>query len=421
MNPGPPDSAGPARDAEQLTRVSRAFTDATSLQDILRVAADQAADLLDASKAVLMLVDDDGMLRVRAAFGIEPELVERFRQAFDESIVARLQGLFGAESPDSFVGVPLIVQGRVTGLLAVMRSEGQRVTAADEWLLSALADQTAAPVAHARLSEEVAHMTLLAENARLYEAERVARQEAEAARRDADAANRAKSEFLASMSHELRTPLNAIAGYTELIALGVRGPVTDAQRQDLERIRLSQRHLLSLVNDILNFAKIEAGHVGFTILPVLVEPVLASVGAMVSPQLAAKEIEFTIEDCAANIVVYADEEKLKQILLNLLSNAIKFTPSGGRVVVECHVGPHDIALRVRDTGVGIPSEQLEAIFQPFVQVRATSDALTEGTGLGLSISRHLARAMGGDVAAESVLHRGSVFTLTVPREAAVPA
>jgi signal transduction histidine kinase len=250
-----------------------------------------------------------------------------------------------------------------------------------------------------------------------------AREGAQRQRIEAENANRAKATFLATMSHELRTPLNAIAGYAELLQMGLRGPVTEAQRDDIARIQRSQRHLLSLVNDVLNFARIDAGQVRYDIADVRLTDVMGDVGTLVAPQLAAKGLTFAADDAvsdACGLTVRADEEKLAQILLNLLSNAIKFTPAGGHVALACALhdaadGAPAVRLRLTDTGVGIPADQLEAIFEPFVQVQRGLTRTSEGTGLGLAISRDLARAMGGDLAAESTVGAGSTFTLTLPR------
>jgi PAS domain S-box-containing protein len=201
------------------------------------------------------------------------------------------------------------------------------------------------------------------ERVRLDQAER-------AARAAAEEASRVKSEFLAVMSHELRTPLNAIGGYAELIELGIRGPVTEAQRDDLRRIQQSQKHLLGLINEVLNYARVEGGALSYD---------------------------------------------LEQVLLNLLSNAVKFTPPGGQIELECGEVDGRVALCVRDTGIGIAPEKLESVFEPFVQIGRTLNAPAEGTGLGLAISRDLARGMGGDLVAESEEGTGSVFTLTLPR------
>ena len=236
------------------------------------------------------------------------------------------------------------------------------------------------------------------------------------AREQAESANRAKAEFLTMMSHELRTPLNAIGGYAQLLSLGVRGPVSPEQQLDLERIDRSQRHLLSLINDILNFAKIEAGHVAFDIRPVSLGQVLQSVEPLVMPQLRARGIRYSDAALECETTVRVDEEKTRQIMLNLLSNAIKFTPSGGAIRVTCEVSEGDVRVTVADSGVGIAAEKLDAIFEPFVQLERNFSSTHEGTGLGLSISRDLARRMGGDLSVASTLGQGAAFTLTLPRE-----
>jgi len=405
--------------AHRLTEVSRAFTYASSLKDILHLATDQAAEMLGAEKAILMLTDEQGLLRVRAAYGVSEEVVDRFRESFDESLITRLKGLLGAGSSDGFIGVPLVVGGNVTGLLAVVRPPGDANDAErhadDEWLLSALADQTAAPVENAQLMEALDRARLLAENSRLYEAERAARKEAEMARIEAESANRAKSEFLANMSHELRTPLNAIAGYVELLDMEIRGPVTQAQREDLARIKVSQRVLLRLVNDVLNFAKLESGHVPVTVKDVQIRELLQSVEPLVLPQLMSKGLKFRAETCSDDLRASADPEKLEQILLNLLSNAIKFTPAAGSIHLSCESTSSHVMIRVADTGRGIPPEKQDRIFEPFVRVDEGFTRTTEGTGLGLAISRNLARAMGGELAVESTPGAGSTFTITLKR------
>jgi signal transduction histidine kinase len=220
------------------------------------------------------------------------------------------------------------------------------------------------------------------------------------------------------MSHELRTPLNAIGGYAELMEMGIRGPVTPAQREDLHRIQVSQRHLLGLINEVLNYAKVETGTVRYDLASVRVRDVLAAAEALVAPQTSAKGLRLTIGTCPPDLAVRADAEKLRQILVNLLSNALKFTERGGRIALECVASASRVEITVRDSGIGIPTEQLERIFEPFVQVRADLTRTAEGTGLGLAISRDLARGMGGELVVSSAMGQGSTFTLSLPRSPA---
>jgi len=242
-------------------------------------------------------------------------------------------------------------------------------------------------------------------------------QEALRARDEAFQANKAKSAFLAAMSHELRTPLNAIMGYIDLLALEVHGPVTDEQRERLERVKRSANHLLDLINDVLSFARIEAGRLEFDIGPVAVDDVLRSTEELLGPQIAAKKLRYTTTNDCPGTRVPADREKLLQILINLLSNAIKHTREGGEIVLACARRDGTIAFSVRDNGPGIPAEKLEEIFQPFTQVEDPFGATRQGAGLGLSISRELARAMKGDVTVQSQVGVGSTFTVTLPATA----
>jgi signal transduction histidine kinase len=249
----------------------------------------------------------------------------------------------------------------------------------------------------------------------------IARQDAETARaladearRLAEAANRAKSDFLAVMSHELRTPLNAIGGYIDLIEMGIHGPVTEAQHDALGRVGRSQRHLLGLINDVLNLARIETGRVDYAIERVELGPVVNELAPMIQPQLGAKGLRYEVRLAADDIAFQGDREKVVQILLNLLSNAIKFTPDGGCIELRGAWDREAVRVEVRDNGIGIPTDKLDAIFEPFVQVRADRARTRDGAGLGLSISRDLARGMGGDLRVESVEHEGSTFVLTLP-------
>jgi signal transduction histidine kinase len=267
--------------------------------------------------------------------------------------------------------------------------------------------------------EELQQQTAMSEEARAL---------AEESSAHAEEANRAKSLFLTTMSHELRTPLNAIGGYVDLLALEIRGPLVDAQREDLRRIKKSGQHLLSLINDILNLAKIESGQLDLHIRDVSLSTVFENVDALVAPQFNSKGITYQYPQCDPSLRVRADNEKLQQILLNVLSNACKFTDEGGRVTVECDAGEPTadreptVAISIRDTGRGIAKHRLEQIFEPFVQIdRHLTGVSQQGVGLGLAISRDLARSMSGDLVADSELGAGTTFVLTLPRGSGVSA
>ncbi|MES2179427.1 MAG: CHASE3 domain-containing protein [Gemmatimonadota bacterium] len=231
-------------------------------------------------------------------------------------------------------------------------------------------------------------------------------------------ANAAKGMFLANISHELRTPLNAIAGHVQLVEMELHGPVTLGQRGALERVSRAQRHLLALINDILNFSKLEAGRVAFDIEEVDVIALMQDVSAMVESQMTTAGLSFTQHCDATACIVLADEEKLRQILINLFGNATKFTPFGGSVRLD--VRPLDgddtiMLLSVSDTGIGIPEDKLDQIFDPFVQLGAPTAGPLTGAGLGLAISRDLARGMNGELTVSSRVGEGSRFTLALRR------
>jgi PAS domain S-box-containing protein len=230
-----------------------------------------------------------------------------------------------------------------------------------------------------------------------------------------ESANVAKTEFLTAMSHELRTPLNAIGGYTDLLSLGLGGPVTTQQTEYLERIRRSQQHLLGIISDLLNFSRIEAGQLTYDVSPMSLTQVIDRVVPLVEPQAEAKAVSLTIDRTDPGCIVLGDHAKVDQILLNLLSNAIKFTDSNGTVRVACKESERTASIEVIDSGLGIPNEKLGAIFEPFVQLGRNLSSAHEGTGLGLAISRELARAMNGELTVSSKVGSGSTFTLSLPR------
>ncbi len=289
------------------------------------------------------------------------------------------------------VVVPLVGGGRVIGAMGAAYDAPRSFDENDRSLFAAVAERCGQAL----------------ERALLLDAERRARAEAEAA-------NRAKGEFLAVMSHELRTPLNAIGGYAELMELGLHGPVSDQQQHDLARIQHSQRHLLGMINQVLNYTRVERGAVQYDLTSVRVSDALAAAESLVGPQVRAHKLRYVIGECDPALGVRADEEKLRQILINLLTNAIKFTDDGGEIVVSYSVVGANVAITVHDTGIGIEAAKLSTIFEPFVQVDPAFTRTRDGVGLGLAISRDLARGMGGDLRADSVPGIGSTFTLTMP-------
>jgi signal transduction histidine kinase len=239
----------------------------------------------------------------------------------------------------------------------------------------------------------------------------------------ADAANRTKAEFMAVMSHELRTPLNSIGGYVDLLEMELRGPLNDAQRSDLQRIKRSQQHLLGIISDILSFTRLEATQVKYEIIDVPVRALLADLEAVVSPLADAKSIDYTCAMPPGNTFARTDPDKLRQIMINLLSNAVKFTEIGGRIELSCSIDERTVSIAVEDTGCGIPPDKFGAVFEPFIQLEGGLTRTSEGTGLGLAISRGLARAMGADITVRSEVGKGSTFTLMLPlgRGRATPA
>ncbi|MGH7555633.1 MAG: PAS domain S-box protein [Longimicrobiales bacterium] len=389
-------------------------------------------------------VESDDPVR-RAVTTQQPELIEEILEdgvgtSASQAAHVKLFRRFGLRS---LIICPMVSDGRALGAISVASAEsGRRYDSLDLAHVQELARRAAGAIdraqliaslndANGRLVQKTAELEAQSEALqqaveeyevvneqllRTNDALGLKTEEAERALRAAEIANRAKSDFLARMSHELRTPLNAIAGYAQLMELGVHGPVTEAQITAIHRIQRNQRHLLGLINDILNFVKLEAGHIRMDLADVRVADVLGGLEALIDPQVRVRGLIYTFETPDVTLVVRADREKLDQVLLNLLSNAIKFTLAGGQISVRCESDAEDVRILVLDTGVGIPADKLESIFEPFVQLGTPARSTdSEGVGLGLAISRDLLSGMGGRLTAKSELGRGSTFTVVLPR------
>ncbi|WP_206044689.1 sensor histidine kinase [Gemmatimonas groenlandica] len=242
-----------------------------------------------------------------------------------------------------------------------------------------------------------------------------ARVASDASRAEAQRANAAKSDFLAMMSHELRTPLSAIAGYAEILQLGVRGDLNPAQRADLARIQANQTHLLHIINDMLDLTQVESGQLVMTLEPLPLPDVIASLEPIVRTLVDERQIEFRIHPAVLEACAIADHERLLQVLVNLVANAVRYTDTGGSVQIGARLSSAHVSIDVIDSGIGIPQDKQELVFEPFVQVDGGMARRTQGTGLGLAISRRFCEAMGGTLTLASEPGIGSTFTVTLAR------
>jgi phosphoserine phosphatase RsbU/P len=381
-----------------LTDVSRALTYTTSIDEVLDLAVVRAADLVGANQSLVMLTDADGLLVVRAAHGVDEASIRAFREPLAESLIARLQGLLGYPSLECFLSVPLVAQGEVMGLIAAVRAVDEPATHDDEWLLSALADQTAVALENARLSQAVSQ----------------ARDEFGRATRDHDRGR-------AALGHELRAPLTAIQAYAALLLEGILDPITDRQREAISRIRRSGQHLLAVIENLLDMHRISIGALGVRSGDVPVAQVLGEALEMLAPVALEKE-QVLPPTPASDLIVRADAGRLRQVLVNLIGNAIKYTPRQGTIQVSVTPREHDgeawAAIAVTDNGRGIPPSTIGTLFKPYQR----GDALEHevGLGLGLFISQELVREMGGEIHVESQCGVGSTFTTLLPLAAEAP-
>lgn len=370
----------------KLSEIGRALTYTTSLDEVAGVTIDRGAALVDASAAVLMLADAEGQMHVRASHGIDDARVAMFQAPSTGEVVGRLQGLLNV--PDEFfIAVPLVVEGAVTGLIAVaLRHRGAD---ADEWMLSALADQAAVALERARLGGEV-------------------RLEMEARLRASEGATNAKDRALATLAHDIRGPLGAIEGYCSNLEDALYGPVTPDQHQALSRVRMSGRHLLSLLENVMDMARLTTGAVTINTGPVRLSAVARDAVDILAPASMDKGQSLDIGEMA-DVVASADAGRLRQVLINLIGNAVKFTPTGGRITVSVTRCPQDgcSEIRISDTGPGIAEAEQIAIFEPYY--RSETVALMPGVGLGLAISQALVKQMGGELIVESQAGAGATF------------
>ena len=383
-------AAGKYDQLRKLSEISRAFTYTTSFDEVARLTATRGADLLGASGTVVMLNDADGLLHVRAAHGIGEERVTRFRAPLSDEIIGRLQGLF-AVSDDCFIAVPLVVGGTVTGLLAA--ALGRVSTDSDEWLFSALADQAAVALENARVSEEV-------------------RPELESRLRASEGATSAKDRALSTLAHDIRSPLGAIDGYSAALEDGLYGPINEKQRAVLARVRMSGHHLLSLLDNVMDMARLSAGVMGVRDDAIDLRDVARQAVDMLTPASYAKRQTLRLTGGPA-VATRGDAACTRHVLVNLIGNAVKFTPNDGMITVVAETVRVDETawgeIRVTDSGPGIDVAERDAIFQPYY--RSESTAALPGIGLGLAISHALVAQMGGRLGVESDDGAGSSFTI----------
>ncbi|GAC1655168.1 MAG: hypothetical protein NVS4B3_19650 [Gemmatimonadaceae bacterium] len=362
----------------------------------------------------LALLDGHGALDalMRSFEGMVPgspgpfaEVVERraaiYLESFEEMIARypAFRDVPRADARNAWIFLPLEIGGEAVGALAFGFDQPRAFDVVDR----VFADTVARYCAQAldRVGLRIAAAAAIAE--------------AGEARRMAEHANDAKTQFLRAMSHELRTPLNAVTGYAELMELGIHGPVTAEQTADLGKIRKASAYLLRLVNDVLTVARLEGATVAVNVTAVRLDLLLLEAEGLSSFQAKAKGITLRIPPRDRSLMVLADPERLQQILLNLLTNAIKFTDRGGTVTVTHETDGVVLRLHVTDSGRGILAADIERVFEPFVQIdRHLTSESQQGVGLGLSISRQLARAMQGELTVLSSSATGTVFTLELP-------
>jgi len=423
-----------AREATALAEVGRALGESLDIDRVLDRIAVEVRQMMEAAFVGVMRLDEAGQeLSYVAGVGLPRQRFAPLRVKVGEGLTGRAVtqrapihvpdllgdprvldgGMIRAEGYRSMFCVPLMVGDRVLGSIDVFRHEAGHFTPAEVQLLTRFADQAAVAIENARLYAEVRGHSATLER-------RVAERTAEL-----EKANRAKSEFLANMSHELRTPLNAIIGFSDLLRMPTFGPLTPKQQKYVTNIQTSGVHLLNLVNDVLDLARVEANRMQLRLVRTAIARAVSEALDHVRPQADKKDLALAYEAAPDLPTVQADPVRLRQILVNLLSNAVKFTPNGGRVTVraaraqdaQAAAPPRQewVEISVEDTGIGISSEDLGRIFRKFEQVESGAGKSHPGAGLGLALTRHLVELHGGTIAARSAgPGRGSTFTVRLP-------
>jgi signal transduction histidine kinase len=385
--------------AARLTEISRALTYARSLEEVLQLTVECAADLLGAPKVVLMLIGEAQLLHVRASLGVDRSAAEEFREQLDEHLLVRLERILGEGIQDHFLGVPLVNRAAVIGLLAVRRAEAGPADPSSELLLSALADQAAVAIEGAR--------------------ERELRGTLEIKVGDLERQHTSQDQAIRFLSHDIRTALSSIDGYASLMVGGVLGEVNERQRDALERIRQVGTHLLSLLANATELARLRTEGMAFRSTPLILGDVVTDAVNVVLPVAGDARIHIAVRE-GPRVEVVTDRHRLRQVLVQLLDNAVKYSPERSTVTVTTRVltegdgGWGEVS--VTDQGPGIPQEHLQTIFKPYERIgsSAPEGRTVSGLGLGLAIAQSLVERMRGTISVKSEVGKGSTFAVRMP-------